>query len=50
MLLTLVASDGDLSAYLETIQATQITLTLEQFLILSRLFRCLASGLAFIYS
>ena len=56
ILLTPVASNGDLGAYLQTIQTiqanqvTQATLTSQQFSILSRSFGCLASGLAFIHS
>jgi len=50
MLLTPVASNGDLGAYLQMIQTTQATITSQQFSILSRSFGCLASGLAFIHS
>jgi serine/threonine protein kinase len=50
ILLTPVASNGDLNAYLQIIQATQNTLTSQQFSVLSRSFGCLASGLAFIHS
>jgi serine/threonine protein kinase len=50
MLLTPVASNGDLGAYLHIIRDTQDPLTSEHFSILSRAFGCLASGLAFIHS
>jgi serine/threonine protein kinase len=50
MLLTPIASDGDLQAYLETIKNTKEPLTSEQSSVLGRSFGCLASGLAFIHS
>lgn len=50
MLLTPVASDGDLRAYLHTIKDTGEPLTTEQSFVLGRSFGCLASGLAFIHS
>jgi serine/threonine protein kinase len=50
MLLTPVASNGDLRAYLLTIRDLQKALTPEQSSVLTRAFGCLASGLAFIHS
>jgi serine/threonine protein kinase len=49
MLLTPVASNGDLAAYLETIRETGKPPTSEQCSTLSRAFGCLASGLDFIH-
>jgi serine/threonine protein kinase len=50
MLLTPVASDGDLKAYLQTIQSMEKPLSSEHYSVLGRSFGCLASGLAFIHS
>lgn len=50
MLLTPVASDGDLKAYLQMVQTMDKPLTPEQYSILGRSFGCLASGLAFVHS
>ncbi|KAF1968773.1 kinase-like protein, partial [Bimuria novae-zelandiae CBS 107.79] len=50
MLLTPVARDGDLRAYLRRIQDAGEPLTTEQHSVLGRSFGCLASGLAFIHS
>jgi serine/threonine protein kinase len=49
MLLTPVASNGDLAAYLDTIRETGKPPTSEQCSTLSRSFGCLASGLDFIH-
>jgi serine/threonine protein kinase len=50
MLLTPVASDKDLRAYLEEIRESGKPLQPEQSLTLTRAFGCLASGLAYIHS
>jgi hypothetical protein len=50
MLLTPIASHGDLEAYLHAIQESGGHLSPEQRLILGRSFGCLASGLAHIHS
>ncbi|PSN65702.1 kinase-like protein [Corynespora cassiicola Philippines] len=50
MLLTPIAHDGDLRAYLRAIQNTGKSPTPEQHAVLCRSFGCLASGLAFIHS
>lgn len=49
MLLSPVASDGDLRAYLSTIQNDGQPLTIEQRSILNRSFSCLANALAYIH-
>lgn len=50
MLLSPVASDGDLRAYLDTIQNARQPLTIEQRSVLNCSFNCLANALAFIHS